>query len=83
MKYYLWVRWSPECKEAFEITENAANWIKNEWHNGRWSENKWFHFTTPTSRKIKLKLNKALAFKVVTKEFNPLEDESFYDNPCD
>ena len=80
MQYFLWVRWSPECKEAFEITEESASCIEKSDFSSN-NENHWFYIYTPTGKTIKMKLLRALAYKIVTREINPLEDDSHYDDP--
>ena len=84
MKHYLWVRWSDKCKEAFEITENAAKWIdKNLCDIGLPIEedDRPYIFSTPSGHNIRICILKALAFKIVTCEINPLEDNKYYDDP--
>jgi len=79
MKYYLWVRWSDKCKEAFEITKCSANWIE-EMRGDDYSHGL-YQFSTPSGKWLKINLMKALAFKIMTRETNPLEDEVLYNNP--
>jgi len=76
MKYYLWVRWTPECKEAFAITKDAADWLEKNTVTG----NSMCRFSTPSGTWLRIHLFRALAYKVITREVNPLEDMDHYDN---
>lgn len=79
IKYFLWVRWSPEYKEAFEITEGSAEMIEK--HISNIVEDDYVYLATPTGYAIRVRLKESLAFKIVTKQINPLEADEYYDNP--
>ncbi len=84
MKYYLWVRWSDKCKEAFEIIEQSANFVEQETESiTRLLKDDFVWLQTPTGKTLKIKLQRTLAYKIVTKETNPLEDTEYYDNPLE
>lgn len=82
MKYYLWVRWDVANKEAFEITKQGANFIEKETKDisTLLQDDGFVWVPTPTGKTLKIKLQKTLAYKIVTQETNPLEDATHYEN---
>ena len=71
MRYYLWIRWDAENKEAFEVNESSSDWVEANYaklRNGTWKNDTWFSFSTPSNKTMQIKLLSSLAYKIVTRE---------------
>jgi len=80
IKYFLWIRWENGIKDCFEITKTSVNFLDKNWVKYRAKKGHW-GFNTPTNQRLRIRLNKSVAWKIIKKEFNPLDLESLYDNP--
>jgi len=79
IKYFLWIRWKSGSKDCFEITTVVYEQLKEGQLDGLKNGNWWLN--TPSGEKLELNFSEMVAWKLITKKFNPLEDEAEYDDP--